>query len=297
MANLIRRKQADQVEFSGFFIEVGDANYYPIDANPSSYQTSSDLATATGQVNVNLISASGVLSAQSAQHKQDALDYTDLASGTLSTRLASTGYTLSGLIVSLSGYTQSVSGNLNTKINTTSGDLNTKINTTSGDLKTYTNNVSGALSSQIATLSTISGAVNSIASGENFTFTGVKKFVSPIFAPRVNLSGTSAPSQIALVASSGQVSVVGSGGTFMSFVETGVGSSVNSLWAACDVAGIPVIEIFDDFTLTIGRPLSKAIVISGIAGYVLMPNLPDETQIAALPASTIYKSGGYVRIK
>ena len=178
-----------------------------------------------------------------------------------------------------------------------SGVLNAKINTASGTLTTYTNNVSGALNAQINNLLGISGSVNDIASGENFQFTGTKKFGSPITAPRVNFSGTSAPTAIALLASSGQVSVIGSGGTFMSFVETGVGSSPNSLWAATDVAGIPVIEIFDDYTLVIGRQLSKAIVISGVAGYVLMPNLPDETQIAALPTSTIYKSGGYIRIK
>ena len=181
------------------------------------------------------------------------------------------------------------------KIQLTSA-LNTKINTSSGDLKTYINNVSGVLNAQIINDST-SGYANAIASGTDFQFSGAKKFVSPISVPRINLSGASAPSEIAIVASSGQVSIVGSAGTFMSFVESGVGSSVNSLWAATDVAGIPVIEIFDDYTVVFGRSSSKAIIMSGISGYLIMPNLPNETQISSLPASTIYKSGGYIRIK
>jgi hypothetical protein len=296
MPNLIRRKQVDQTEFSGFFVEVGNVNYYPLTGNPSSFITNSNLSTATGQVNVNLLAASGVLSSQSIQYKIDSLNYTDSASGALSARLESTGSTLSGSINSLSGYVNTVSGDLTGQIYATSGVLNTKINTSSGDLKTYINSVSGVLSAEIINNST-SGSASAIASGIDFQFSGAKKFVSPISVPRINLSGVSAPSEIAIVASSGQVSIVGSAGTFMSFVESGVGSSVNSLWAATDVAGIPVIEIFDDYTVVFGRASSKAIIVSGISGYLIMPSLPNETQISSLPASTIYKSGGYIRIK
>lgn len=296
MPNLIRRKQVDQSEFSGFFIEVGDVNYYPLASNPSNFIDNGDLATATGQVYVDLNATSGNLNTSIILSGQDSIAYTNLVSGNLSTNLVSSGNSLTSSINSLSGYVISVSGNLTGQISNTSGVLNTKINTTSGDLKSYTNAVSGNLSSQISSTSSAT-VVNSIVSGNNFNFTGQKIFNSTVSTPRVNLSGIAAPSQIAIVASSGMVSIVGSSGTFMSFVETGIGSSSNSLWAVTDAAGLPMMELYDDYKLVLGHDSRKSIVLSGISGYVIMPSLPDYTQTTSLPSGSLFRSGNFLMIK
>jgi len=296
MANLVRRKQVDQLEFSGFFVEVGDVNYYPLDSNPSSYITNSNLSTATGQIYVDLNAVSGNLNTRISVESQNSSGYTVLTSGNLISTLNSSGSSLTSSINSLSGYVVSVSGSLTGQIYSASGALNSKLNTTSGDLKTYTNAVSGNLSTQITNNSSVT-TVNSIVSGVNFNFTGQKIFNSTISAPRVNFSGVSASSQIALVASSGMVSVVGASGTFMSFVETGVGNTSNTLFAVTDSAGIPMIELYDDSKLVLGRDSRKSIFLSGVSGYVIMPSLPNETQISTLPAGTLYKSGNYLMIK
>ena len=296
MPNLVRRKQVDQTEFSGFFVEVGDVNYYPLDTNPSNFIDNADLATATGQVYVDLNATSGNLNTTIILTGQNILAYSDSISGALSTRLVDSGNSLTASINSLSGYVVSVSGNLTGQLSQTSGVLNTKINTTSGDLKSYTNTVSGNLSTQISSTSSVT-TVNSIVSGNNFNFTGQKIFNSTVSAPRVNLSGLAAPSQIAIVASSGMVSIVGSSGTFMSFVETGIGSASNSLWAVTDAAGLPMLELYDDYKLVLGHDSRKSIVLSGISGYVIMPNLPDYTQTTSLPSGSLFRSGNFLMIK
>lgn len=296
MPNLIRRKQVDQLEFSGFFVEVGDVNYYPLSSNPSNFITDGDLSTATGQVYVDLNATSGNLNTSIILSGQASAAYSDLISGNISANLASTGSSLSSSITSLSGYVISVSGNITGQISNTSGVLNTQINVTSGDLKTYTNVVSGNLSSQISSSSSVAN-VNSIVSGNNFNFTGQKIFNSTISAPRVNLSGIAAPSQIAIVASSGMVSIVGSSGAFMSFIETGIGSASNSLWAVTDAAGLPMVELYDDYKLVLGHDSRKSIVLSGISGYVIMPSLPDYNQTTSLPSGSLFRSGNFLMIK
>lgn len=296
MANLVRRKQVDQLEFSGFFVEIGDVNYYPLSTNPSSFITDSDLTVATGQVYVDLNATSGNLNTSIILSGQASNSYSDGISGALNTRLDSTGNSLTASISSLSGYVISVSGSLTGQISATSGVLNTKLNNTSGDLKSYTNSVSGNLSTQITNNSSAT-TVNSIVSGNNFNFTGTKVFNSTISTTRINLSGVNASSQIALVSAPGIASFVAGTGTLMSFIETGVGSTSNSLFAVADAAGVPMLELFDDTKLVLGRSAAKAIVVSGVLGYVLMPSLPNETQISSLPVGTLYKSGNYLMIK
>jgi len=291
MGNLIRVKQVDQSDFSGFFVQVGSSNYYPL-GNPSGYLLQSDLNSATGTINSNINILSGNLNNSINQSLIFGKAYTDTASGTLNSILVATGSSLSSGINNLSGYVVSVSGNLSSGINSASGTLDTKINTLSGYSTSYTNTVSGNLSSQISAASSAS-QVNSIVSGDNFHFTGKKFFDSPIYANKINLSGSDSPSSISIFSSSGSVSIVGSGGAFVTYSETG---STNSLWSVADAAGLPMIELFDDYTLILGHSSRPSITLSGISGYVLLKNLPNETQIASLPSGTIYRSGSYLMI-
>ena len=291
MGNLIRVKQVDQSDFSGFFVQVGSSNYYPL-GNPSGYLLQSDLNSATGTINSNINILSGNLNDSINQSLIFGKAYTDTASGTLNSILVATGSSLSSGINNLSGYVVSVSGNLSSGINSASGTLDTKINTLSGYSTSYTNTVSGNLSSQISAASSAS-QVNSIVSGDNFHFTGKKFFDSPIYANKINLSGSDSPSSISIFSSSGSVSIVGSGGAFVTYSETG---STNSLWSVADAAGLPMIELFDDYTLILGHSSRPSITLSGISGYVLLKNLPNETQIASLPSGTIYRSGSYLMI-
>ena len=282
----------DQVEFSGFFVEVGDKNYYPIASNPSGFLTQAGLNSATGTLNTKIDNSSGYSNSNTLATGQYANLYTNSVSGIIDVRLASTGSTLSGSIISLSGYVNTVSGNLSATITGTGGFLDSKINTLSGYSTNYTNTVSGVLDAKI-TASSNSGIINSIASGENFNFTGKKIFNSDTTFQRINLSGVGKPSSIAIVAASGSVSIVGSGGAFMSFVETGI---TNSLWSVADSAGLPMLELFDDYTLVLGHSSRKSIVLSGISGYVLLPNLPTQTQTGGLPNGTLFRSGNFLMI-
>lgn len=292
MANLIRRKQVDQVEFSGFIVEVGDENYYPLSTNPSGYLDQAELNSATGTLNSLINSVSGVLNTTILNTGIAANSYSDTVSGTLSTRLQSTGNYLSGQIISLSGYTVSVSGNLYASITGASGVVSAKVDTASGYLKSYTDTTSGLLYNQIVAQSSATD-VNKIASGNNFNFSGTKTFTSPITAQRINISGSTAPTSISLVASSGVVSVVGNAGTFVSYYETGANAS---LWAVTDSAGLPMLELFDDYTLILGHSSRPSVTLSGLSGYVLMQNLPTQTQTGGLPVGTIFRSGNYLMI-
>jgi len=292
MANLIRRKQVDQVEFSGFIVEVGDENYYPLSANPSGFLDQAALDSATGTLNASINSVSGVLNTSILNTGIAANAYSDTVSGTLSTRLESTGNYLSGQIISLSGYTVSVSGNLYASITGASGVVSTKVDTASGYLKSYTDTTSGLLYNQIVASSSATD-VSNIASGNNFNFSGAKNFISPITAQRINISGSAAPTSISLVASSGVVSVVGNAGTFVSYYETGANAS---LWAVTDSAGLPMLELFDDYTLILGHSSRPSVTLSGLSGYVLMQNLPTQTQTGGLPVGTIFRSGNYLMI-
>ncbi len=272
MANLIRKKQVDQVEFSGFIIEVADENYYPLSTNPSGYVDQTVLTSATGTLNSSINSVSGVLNTKILNSGIAANAYTDAVSGVLSTRLSDSGSYLSGQTTSLSGYTVSVSGNLYASITGSSGVVSAKVDTASGYLKSYTDTTSGLLYNQIITQSNTT-TVSGMASG-TFGFTGNKTFNSPITAQRINISGTSTPTSISLIASSGVVSIAGNAGTFVSYYETGANAS---LWAVTDSAGLPMIELFDDYTLILGHSSRPSITLSGLSGYVLMQNLPNQS--------------------
>lgn len=292
MANLVRRKQVDQAEFSGFFIEVGDVNYYPLLDNPSGFLDSSALNSATGTLDTKINNVSGILANSIQSTGINANSYTNNVSGAISTRLQSSGAALTTVDTALSGYIISVSGNLNSNITGASGILNTKIDTASGYLKTYTDTVSGVLNSQITAASNAT-VINNIVSGAGFNFTGTKIFNSPISAQRINLSGINTPSSISIIASSGYASVVGNAGTFVSYYETGANSS---LWAVADSAGLPMLELFDDYTLILGHSSRKSVVLSGISGYVLLPSLPNQNQTGSLPSGTLFRSGNYLMI-
>jgi hypothetical protein len=291
MANLIRKKQVDQVEFSGFIIEVADENYYPLSTNPSGYVDQTVLTSATGTLNSSIYSVSGVLNTKILNSGIAANAYTDAVSGVLSTRLSDSGSYLSGQTTSLSGYTVSVSGNLYASITGSSGVVSAKVDTASGYLKSYTDTTSGLLYNQIITQSNTT-TVSGMASG-TFGFTGNKTFNSPITAQRINISGTSTPTSISLIASSGVVSIAGNAGTFVSYYETGANAS---LWAVADSAGLPMIELFDDYTLILGHSSRTSITLSGLSGYVLMQNLPNQTQTGGLPVGSLFRSGNYLMI-
>jgi len=290
MPNLIRKKQVDAVEFSGFFVEVGDENYYPVATNPSSYVNQSTLDSSTGVINTTITNLSNSLNATILSTGQNANIYTNNVSGDISTRLNSSGSSLTSSINSLSGYVISSTGTLDSKLNTTSGVLNTKIDALSGYSTNYTNSVSGVLDTKITAASNAT-TINNIVSGNNFSFTGTKIFTSPTTIQRLNISGSATPTSIRLVAASGSVSIVGNGGTFVSFLETGIS---NSLYSVADSAGLPNIELFDDNTLVLGRSTTKAIIISGVNSYIVMPNLP--TSSAGLPANTVYRDGNTLKI-
>ena len=292
MANLIRRKQVDQVEFSGFIVDVGDENYYPLIGNPSGFLDQSGLDTATGTLLSLINLSSGTLDTEIFNTGAAANAYTNGVSGALSTRLQSTGNYLSGQIISLSGYTVSVSGNLYNSITGSSGVVSTKVDTASGYLKAYTDTTSGLLHNEILAQSSATD-VSNIASGNNFSFSGTKTFISPITAQRINISGSLTPTSISLIASSGVVSIAGNAGTFVSYYETGANAS---LWAVTDSAGLPMIELFDDYTLILGHSNRPSITLSGLSGYVLMQNLPNQAQTGGLPIGTLFRSGNFLMI-
>lgn len=292
MGNLVRVKQVDQSEFSGFFVQVGDSHYYPL-TNPSGYLVGSDLSVATGIVNSNINTLSGNLNNSVNQSLISGKSYTDTASGTLSSRLAASGNALNSGITNLSGYVVSVSGNLNSGINSASGTLNTKINTSSGYATSYANSISGVLNTKIVSGSN-SSLVTSIISGDNFHFTGKKFFDSSISTSKINISGSGTPSSIYIASSSGSVSIVGTGGVFVTYSET---ETTNSMWSVADSAGLPMLELFDDYTLILGHSSRPSVTLSGISGYVVMPSLPTHTQVSGFPSGTVYRSGSYLMIK
>jgi len=172
MANLVRLKQLDKPELSGYILDVTDQSYYPSN-NPSGYlsdvKSDNDFIVLSGNVvssgsNLNsLINSSGAA---------------------LSGLIVSTGNYLNSKIDTLSGYVEvtnlnvaTVSGNAQYAINLTtgfkvevsgviSGEVSGLVNlnsTTSGALNTKINNVSGNLGSRITVLEN-----NFATTGSNF---------------------------------------------------------------------------------------------------------------------------------
>jgi hypothetical protein len=158
MGNLVRLKQLDQVELSGYVKQVSDSNYYPA-SNPSGFidsvvgdpdfdQLSLDLSTLSGDLNSSISSTGNTLAANlnstgsALSTKIDNLSgYVEVSNSKISTVSGNVNYAqylatgldyssnvlLSGDIINTSGYALGISGALNTKINTASGNLSSRI--------------------------------------------------------------------------------------------------------------------------------------------------------------------------
>lgn len=158
MPNLIRLKQIDNPELSGYVRQIGDAQYYP-SSNPSGYlssvtgdpdfnQLEVDFYVLSGNLNSSLAttgnSLSGALNSTglTLDVKINTLSgYVGLTNTNLATVSGNVNYTqflttgldyssnvlMSGNITNVSGYALSISGNLNSKIDTLSGNLGGRI--------------------------------------------------------------------------------------------------------------------------------------------------------------------------
>jgi hypothetical protein len=89
------------------------------------------------------------------------------------------------------------------------------------------------------------------------------------------------------------VSVAGNAGNFVSYYETGANAS---LWAVTDSVGLPMIELFDDYTLILGHGSRPSVTLSGVSGYILMQNLPTQAQTGSLPQGVVFRSGNHLMI-
>jgi hypothetical protein len=172
MANLVRLKQIDKPELSGYILDVTDQSYYPSN-NPSGYI--SDVKSDNDFV---------VLSGNLAVTGSDLSSLINTSGAALSGLVISTGNYLNSKIDTLSGYVEvtnlnvaTVSGNTQYAINlitgfeievsgVISGEVSGLINlnsTTSGALNAKINNVSGNLGSRITVLEN-----NFATTGSNF---------------------------------------------------------------------------------------------------------------------------------
>jgi hypothetical protein len=172
MANLVRLKQLDQPELSGYILDVTDQSYYPSN-NPSGYisdlLSDNDFVVLSG----NLATTGSILSSG-----------INSSGAALSGLIISSGSFLDSKIDTLSGYVEvsnlniaTVSGNTQYAINlitgfevevsgVISGEVSGLVNlnsTTSGALDTKINNVSGNLGSRITVLEN-----NFATTGSNF---------------------------------------------------------------------------------------------------------------------------------
>jgi hypothetical protein len=187
MPNLIRLKQIDQPELSGYILNVTD-EYYPV-SNPSGFISSISSNSSFLSLSGNLNSTGSYLNSQD-----------NAISGALDFRIVNTGSNLQTKISSLSGLINAtnsdlavVSGLTNSAINSVAAlevevsgvisgqtvSINSTITGTSGVLNTKINNVSGSLNSRIVTLEN-----NFASTGSNFvdlnsngqTIAGTKTF-------------------------------------------------------------------------------------------------------------------------
>ena len=199
MANLVRLKQIDQPELSGYIVQVTDQSFYP-DNNPSGFISS--VAS-----DVNFILLSGNLNSTGAS-----LDTKiNTASGALDLRLNATGTFLTSVISALSGNLLVTNSNLSTvsgvasaaasavtgldyKVSgALSGQLSytdSQISGTSGVLNTKISTVSGNLSSRIGSLESSFAATGGNfvdVSSNNQIVSGTKEFHSRISFKQINL--------------------------------------------------------------------------------------------------------------
>jgi hypothetical protein len=199
MANLIRIKQIDQPELSGYVVSVTDQSYYPV-GNPSGYLSSvasdPDFISLSGDLgNTGVILDSKITS----------------LSGTSANLVVATGAFLQGQITSLSGDLNVTNANLSTVSGLSqsaitlvtgldyevsgviSGEvagLNATITGTSGVLFSQISTVSGNLNSRVTSLET-----SLAASGSNFldlasnnqTVSGTKVFTNRIGFKQIDL--------------------------------------------------------------------------------------------------------------
>lgn len=199
MANLIRIKQIDQPELSGYVVSITDQNYYPV-GNPSGYLSSVASDPAFISISGNLANTGVILDSK----------ITSL-SGTSATLVANTGSLLQGQISSLSGDLNATNANLITisglsqsAITLVTGldyEVSGVISGEVAGLNATITGVSGVLFSQI---STVSGNLNSrvtsletslSASGSNFvdltsnnqTISGSKAFTNRIGFKQIDL--------------------------------------------------------------------------------------------------------------
>jgi len=161
MANLVRLKQLDQPELSGFILDVTDQSYYPSN-NPSGYisdlLSESDFIVLSGNLTNTGSSLVSLI-----QSTQTSLSGFVVSTGTfLNSRIDSVAadlvttnldvYTVSGdvqsTINSFSGFKLEVSGSISGEVS----GLNISINQASGVLNTKIDNVSGNLNSRITNL-------------------------------------------------------------------------------------------------------------------------------------------------
>jgi hypothetical protein len=199
MPNLIRLKQIDNPELSGYVRQIGDAQYY-LNTNPSGYLSSVTQDPDFNQLDVDFSTLSGNLNSS--------LNSTGSA---LSSSIASTGTTLNTKIDNLSGYVNLT----NTNLSTVSGNVNyvqflaTGLDYSSNVLMSgniintsgYAANISGVLNSKISTVSgnlgaRVSALENTFAySGSNFvdlnsngqTVVGQKTFNSKTSFKQINI--------------------------------------------------------------------------------------------------------------
>ncbi len=163
MGNLVRIKQIDKPELSGYIKEVGDVNYYP-STNPSNFISSVNqdadflqlalaVSTLSGDLYTNLATTGATLSYNTSvtgdylNSKINNLSgYVEISNVNIYTVSGNVNYaqylatgldyssnlTLSGNIIDTSGYATSISGNLDTKISATSGTLSSRITSLEG---------------------------------------------------------------------------------------------------------------------------------------------------------------------
>ena len=199
MANLVRLKQLDKPELSGYILDVTDQSYYPSN-NPSGYisdiKSDNDFIVLSGNLAVTGSSLNSIINASGAA---------------LSGLVISTGNYLNSKIDTLSGYVEvtnlnvtTISGNTQYAINLITGfetevsgvisgevsGLTVLITGTSGVLNTKINNVSGDLGARITDLEN-----NFATTGSNFldlnsngqTVQGTKTFNNTTSFKLINL--------------------------------------------------------------------------------------------------------------
>lgn len=172
MANLVRLKQLDKPELSGYILSVTDENYYPSN-NPSGYisdiSSDSDFIALSGNLNTtgsNLLSGINSSGAALSGLIISSGSFLDLRIDTLSGNLNTTNANVSTVsgnaqyaINLITGYEVEVSGVISGEIS----GLTDLITGTSGVLNTKINNLSGNLGARITDLEN-----NFASTGSNF---------------------------------------------------------------------------------------------------------------------------------